>query len=261
MQLAYYLLKKRHIEFAKGSLKIALVYALVACMLQLVTGDRSGKIVAKHQPLKLAAFEAQFQTEKGAGLSLFGVVNSKEQRLDYAVKIPKLLSFLSFGDSDAEVAGLDQFPKKDWPKVGALFPIFRLMILCWVLMVAITLLGFYKWWRKSLFESKWTLRVMVASVLLPQIANQAGWVAAEMGRYPWIVYNLLRISDGLSKSVTANQVLGSLVMFTILYFILFLLFLHLLNEKFKSGPNDVDIGVPYHHLNTYVSELKHELPH
>lgn len=255
---AYYILKNRHLKFAKGSIKIGLVISLIACLLQLVTGDRSGKIVAKYQPLKLAALEAQFHTEKGAGLKLFGIVNVKEQRLEYAIEIPKLLSYLSYGNADAEVAGLDQFPEKDWPKVAPLFQIYRLMIGSWALMFTLTLICVYKWWRKTLFTSPLILKLMVASVLLPQIANQAGWVSAEMGRYPWIVYNLLRISDGLSKSVTANHVLTSLIMFTFLYFILFLLFLYLLNEKFKHGPTDVDTTTPYHQLHTYMEEVKND---
>jgi cytochrome d ubiquinol oxidase subunit I len=104
------------------------------------------------------------------------------------------------------------------------------------------------------------LRLLIFSALCPQLANQAGWVSAEMGRYPWIVQNLLRISDGLSKAVTANQVLGSLVMFTFLYFLLFLVFIYLLNEKFKYGPSsEAHIGTPYHHLKIVATELKKEL--
>ena len=249
---AYYLLKKRHLDFAKSSLKIGLVVGLTACILQVISGDSSGKVVAKYQPAKLAALEGIFHTQKEAPLTLFGIVNMKEERLDYAVKIPHLLSFLSFGATDAEVKGLDQVPKKDWPNVSVVFQMYHLMILMWVLMFALSIVAVYLWYKGSLFSNKWVLRALVASVFFPQIANQAGWVAAEMGRYPWIVYNLLRISDGLSKSVTASAVLGSLIMFTILYFLLFLVFIYLLNEKFKHGPIDTDGLSPYSRIKKEV---------
>ena len=102
------------------------------------------------------------------------------------------------------------------------------------------------------------LRILVLSVLAPQIANQAGWVSAEMGRYPWIVQDLLRISDGLSKAVVANQVVGSIIMFTSVYTFLFVMFLYLLNEKIKAGPSQEDLTTPYHGLHTFVEELKHD---
>lgn len=255
---AYFLLKKRHTDFAKKSLKIGLIIAIISCVLQVFSGDRSAKIVAKYQPAKLAALEAVFKTEEGAPLILFGIVNTEKQRVDYSVSIPRLLSYLSFGDSQAEIKGLDQVPPKDWPKVAFLFQTYRLMIFMWGLMFGLSLVAVYMWRKGTLFSSKWILKFLVASVLFPQIANQAGWVSAEMGRYPWIVHQLLRISDGLSKAVTANQVLGSLIMFTILYFLLFLVFLYLLNEKFKHGPTGAATPEVYHQLHTYVEELKNE---
>lgn len=255
---AYYLLKKKHLQFAKSSMKIGLIIAIFACILQLFSGDRSGKIVAKHQPAKLAAFEALFYTDTGAPLTLFGIVNTEERRIDYSVQIPKLLSYLSFNDFNAEIQGLDRVPRQDWPKVSVLFQVFRVMILMWGLMFGLSLVAAYKWRKGTLFSCRWTLRLLVISVLFPQIANQAGWISAEMGRYPWIVHQLLRISDGLSKAVTANQVLGSLIMFTILYFLLFLVFLYLLNEKFKHGPTDIATPEVYHQLHAYVEELNSE---
>lgn len=253
---AYYLLKRKHIEFAKSSLKIGLIIAVIACVLQLFSGDSTARGVAQNQPSKLAAIEGIFKTEKGAPLSLWGIVNTKEQRIDYGVSIPKLLSILSFHDASAEVKGLDQVPRADWPKVAVVFQTYHLMIAMWAAMFGLAVVAAYKWYRGTLFGNKWILRALVVSVLFPQIANQAGWVTAEMGRYPWIVWHLLRISEGLSKVVTANQVLASLIMFTILYFLLFLVFLYLLNEKIKHGPLDVpgEAGA-YHQLKTYVKEF------
>lgn len=253
---AYYHLKKKHIDFARTSMKIGIIVATISCIFQAILGDMSGRIVAKHQPAKLAAFEGIFETDKEVPLKIFGIVNVEEERVEYSLSIPKLLSYLSFGDTSAEIKGLDQVPRADWPKVAALFQIYRLMLLMWALMVAICIAAIYMWRRGTLFSNTFMLKAMVASVMFPQLANQAGWVAAEMGRYPWIVQDLLRISDGLSKAVTANQILASLIMFTFLYLLLFVLFLYLLNEKIKHGPFDTDQGTPYHQLHHYVEELK-----
>lgn len=258
---AYYLLRKRHFAFARSSLKIGLSVAAVALILQLITGDRSAEKVAEHQPSKLAAFEGVFKTTESAPLIVFGIVNKKEARVDYAIKIPYLLSFLTYKDPHAKIIGLDQFPQKDWPNVAAVFPLYRIMIACWFGMFLVTCMGIYQWRKGSLFNNTWTLRALTFSVLFPQIANQVGWMCAEMGRYPWIVYNLLRISDGLSKSVKAEQVLGSIIMFGIVYFFLFILFIYLLDQKIKHGPDDESLkqDVPYHQLHEVVQgSLKNE---
>lgn len=255
---AYYLLKKQHIDFAKSSLKIGLSVAITACLLQLISGDSSAKGVAVNQPMKLAAMEGVYKTGKDVPLALFGHVNTKEQKLDYSISIPGLLSFLSFGDRNAEIKGLDQFPKADWPNVQAVFQMYHLMIMMWGIMFFLAVLAAILWQRGTLFTNKWVLRALVVSVLCPQIANQAGWITAEMGRYPWIVYNLLRISEGLSKVVTANQVLGSLIMFTFLYFLLFIVFLYLLNDKIKLGPVDGHGLATYRQYHSLVEEIQHD---
>lgn len=253
---AYYMLKKRHLEFSYDSMKIGLGVALVTCVLQGISGDHSGKIVAKYQPAKLAAFEGLYHTQSGAGLTLFGIPDDKEERVKYAIEIPKLLSFLSFGDFNAEVKGLDTVPKQDRPNVRAVFMTYHVMIALWSVMLALALWTLYLWRKGTLQNSKWTLRLLVLSVVFPQIGNQAGWVSAEMGRYPWIVYGLLRISDGLSKAVTANQVLASIIMFMAVYTLLFFLFIYILNEKIKHGPVEGNEETPYHKLDYVVKEAE-----
>ncbi len=255
---AYYLLKKRHRPFAISSLKMGLVVALLACILQAILGDISAKVAAKHQPAKMAALEGVFTTQKEAPMYLFGIPNAKEKRIDYALSIPGLLSFLTYGNTNAVVKGLDQVPPQDWPHVGTVFTMYHTMIWMWGFMCIVVLFGFYYWWRGSLYDKRWFLRLAVVSVLFPQIANQVGWVSAEMGRYPWIVQGLLRISDALSKSVQANQILGSIIMFGIVYFFLFIVFIYMLNEKIQHGPEDkerVPLG-PYRALKNVVKELK-----
>lgn len=252
---AYYKLKGRFQDFAKASMKVGLAVALVAAVLQGFSGDSSAKGVAKNQPAKFAAIEGIYETQRGVPLQIFGIPNKKERRVDYSVGIPKMLSLMAFGDFDAEVKGLDQVPESDWPNVSAVFQLYHLMIFLWGCMLAVALAGVYLWWKGRLLASPWMLRLMVVSVLFPQIANQAGWVTAEMGRYPWIVQGLLRISEGLSKSVTAGQVLGSIIMFGFLYLLLFVLFIYLLNEKISHGPvEDDNHSAPYHQIKKYVKE-------
>jgi cytochrome bd ubiquinol oxidase subunit I len=255
---SYYLLKKRHREFSKRSLKIGLVVASIAVCLQAVSGHSSAKGVAKNQPAKLAAFEGLYHSQKHAPLRLFGIPDSAAEKVNYSLEIPGALSFLAFGDANAEVKGLELVRKQDWPKVEAVFQTYHLMIGMWVCMAILCFFSLIAWKRGTLFENRFLLKCLVASAFLPQIGNQAGWVSAEMGRYPWIVQDLLRISDGLSKKVTAGQVLGSIIMFGVVYFALFVLFIYLLNEKFQHGPEDGEEATPYHHLKDYVKEVSHE---
>lgn len=255
---AYYLLKNRYLDFAKKSIKIALSIACVALMLQLWLGDRSGKIVAQYQPAKLAAFEGLFKTDKGVPFSIFGIPDSKNEKVHYQLAIPKLLSYFAFSDFNATVKGLDAFPKKDWPNTAVLFPVYRIMLFMWSFMVIISAAGVWKWWRGTFFESKKLLGLYVASVFMPVLANQAGWVSAEMGRQPWIVQGLLRTSEGLSKTVTANMILSSIILFGVVYLFLFAVFVYLLNEKIKQGPEEAkEEPTPYHHLADYVDEVAH----
>lgn len=252
---AYYLLKNRHLEFAKHSLKVGLVVALFSLSIQGYLGHLSGQIAAQYQPAKMAAMEGHFQTADHVALTVAGFPNVEEKRLDYAIEIPSLLSILIGHSPTTVVKGLNEFPEKDWPNVKAVFQTYHLMIYMWGAMFILTILGCWYWYKGTLFEKRWLKWAFVVSVLFPQLANQAGWVSAEMGRYPWIVQDLLRISDALSKNVTANQVLGSLIMFTILYALLFVLFIYLLNEKVKGGPH-ATAAAEYPQQQTYVKEAK-----
>lgn len=254
---AYYLLRGRHVFFARQSMYLGCLVALVAGSLQLVVGHWSAQVVALHQPSKLAAFEGLYHTQKNAPLTLAGWIDSKNNKLLYPVQLPGMLSYLSFGSRDAEVKGLDQFPKEDWPAVLPVFVAYRIMLLLWAAMMFIALVGVWLLKRGSLLQHRWLLGLMTISAIFPQVANQTGWYCAEVGRYPWIVYGLLRISDGLSKSVSANQVFGSLVLFSAVYLFLLLLFLYLMNEKITQGPErDEEEDSLYHGLQRFVQEEK-----
>lgn len=237
---AYYLLKKRHIEFAKSSIKIALIVACFASLFQLFTGHESAKGIHKNQPAKLAAMEAVFDDQNNAPLYLFGWVNEKNQKVNFGIAIPGMLSYLIGGTADQKVTGLNSFPEDERPPVNITFQAYHLMVAIGFGLIGISLLGLFFWWRGTLFDKKWMLWIFVVSVLGPQIANQVGWITAEVGRQPWIVYGILRTSESLSKAVEAGQVLFSLIMFGIIYLFLFILFIYLLNEKIKHGPEGVD---------------------
>lgn len=233
---AYYLLKKEHTAFAKASLKIALVFALLASFGQWVTGHASAIGVAKHQPAKLAAFEGHYSEYDSADLYPFGWVNEKNETVASPFSIRGGVSYLVANDFKQPIRGLRAFPKEDRPPVQITFQSYHLMIVIGLCLFALSCGGVFLWWRGTLFETEWILRLFVFAVLGPQIANQAGWVAAEVGRQPWIVYGLLRTKDALSKVLRTEAVLVSLVMFTLIYLLLFSLFIFLLDQKIRKGP-------------------------
>jgi cytochrome bd ubiquinol oxidase subunit I len=237
---AFYIIRNKHIEFAKASFKIALIVAFIASLFQLFTGHRSAVGVSENQPAKLAAFEAHFDSSAAGDLHLFGWVNEKEQNVKYGIAVPGMLSFLIYGDFTTPVTGLNAFPGDERPPVNIVFQSYHLMVAIGFFLIAISVLGVFLWWKGKLFNYRWLLWIFVFSVLAPQIANQIGWIVAEVGRQPWIVYGFMRTSEGLSKVVSAEQIMFSLILFTIIYFFLFVLFIYLLNEKIKHGPEDTE---------------------
>jgi cytochrome d ubiquinol oxidase subunit I len=243
---AYYILKNRHLDFAKSSLKIALLLALFASLFQLYTGDRSAVGVSKNQPAKLAAMEAHFDSSKVGDMYLFGWVNEKDKDVKFSISIPGLLSYLVYGDASKPIIGLDAFPEGETPPVNIVFQSYHFMVAIGFCLIAVSILGVFLWWRGKLFKHRWLLWVFVFSVLGPQIANQLGWITAEVGRQPWIVYGLLKTSDAFSKVVTSGQIMFSLILFAIIYLFLFILFIYLLNEKIQHGPDEPEtIGSEY----------------
>lgn len=253
---AWYVLKKRHLDFARASLRVGLTVGLIASLLQLVSGDSSAREVAHYQPAKLAAFEGLYQTTNHAPLTLVGYVDEKDQKV-VGLKWPGMLSFLVAHNASATVTGLDAFPPDDRPPVEACFLFFHGMVGAGMAMIAIAALGCFYAWRKVLFEKRWLLWILVFSVLGPQIANQLGWFAAEVGRQPWIVYGLMRTSAGISKVVAANVVLASLILFAFIYFLLFAVFIYLLNDKIQHGPDEQDL-VPAGKLALPIELTHHE---
>ena len=235
---AYYLLKGRYVEVSKKAFKIALSVATIISLTQLVSGHSSADGVAVNQPAKLAAMEGHYEPSAAADLYLFGWVDQASKTVT-GIGIPGGLSFLVHQDFNEPIAGLNAFPEDEIPtQVNAVFQFYHIMISIGMFFIGLTLYASYLWWRGKLFDKKWLLKIFAFSVLLPQIANQAGWFAAEMGRQPWVVYGHLKTSQAFSQEVSANQILFSLILFFVVYAILFLLFLYSLNKKIKHGPYD-----------------------
>lgn len=233
---AYYILKGRYVDISKKAFKIALVVATVFSLGQLLTGHKSAEGVAKNQPAKLAALEGHFEASAPADMYLFGWVDKENQKVT-GVKIPGGLSFLLDYDFDTPVTGLNAFPEDERPsQVNAIFQFYHIMIAIGMVLIGLSLLATFLWYKGKLFNYRWLLWIFVFSALLPQIANQVGWFAAEMGRQPWVVYGLLRTSDAFSQAVSANQIVFSLILFLLVYALLFVLFIYLLNKKIQHGP-------------------------
>jgi cytochrome bd ubiquinol oxidase subunit I len=244
---AWYLLRGRHVEFARRSFTGALILATVFSLAQLVSGDLQAINVAEHQPAKFAALEGIYRTtEEGAALSLFGWPDDEAQRVAYGIGLPGVLSWLVHRDTTVPIAGLDTL-EASWgrPPVWLTFQSYHAMVAIGVFFIALTLAASFLRWRSTLWDRRWLLWVFVFAVLPAFAANQLGWVAAEVGRQPWIVYPTLvdgdvvgglLTADGVSEAVGAAEVLGSIVLFGLIYLLLFVLWIWVLNHKIQAGP-------------------------
>ncbi len=247
---AYYLLKYRHQEVAKRCLSIALPTALLFTLLSAITGHASAKKLVVTQPAKLAAMEALFESGKGpTGLYVFGWPDAQQKTVRYGLRIPYLLSLMVYNDPFRPVPGLDQIPPENRPPIWLPFQTFHLMVGLGSLMIGIAALACWSWYRQRLEKQRRLLWALVLMPLAAMTANQAGWITAEVGRQPWIVHPSvqagvpmmgLRTEDGLSESVTAEQVLSSIVLFGLIYGLLFALWIFVLNYKIQHGPESPD---------------------
>ncbi len=235
---AYYLKKGRFVAISKKAFPIALGVATFFSFTQLLSGHSSADGVAVNQPAKLAAMEGHFEKNAPADLYLMGWVNKKDQTVT-GIGIPGGLSFLVHQDFKAPIKGLNDFPEQDRPsQINAVFQFYHIMVAIGLFLIALTFYASFLWFKGKLFDTKWLLTIFSYSVLLPQIANQVGWFTAEMGRQPWVVYGQLRTSQAFSQEVSANQIVFSLVLFTLVYSLLLVLFLYSVNKKVKHGPYD-----------------------
>lgn len=231
---AYYLVKNQHVEFAKSSFRISLALAVFAILFQFGTGHSSAIGVAENQPVKLAAFEGQWETGPG-DLYLFGWIDT-EKGETIGLAMPGMLSYLTAFDTEHELLGLNDVPEDLRPPLQITFQSYHIMISVGMAMLGLAFLASFLLWRKKLFSSKLVLMMFIPSFILPQLGNLSGWTSAEVGRQPWVVHNILRTSDAVSKVVSAEQIVFSIVLFAFLYIVLFALFVFLLSKKIKVGP-------------------------
>lgn len=234
---SWYFLKGRHPGVARVSMRFGVPAALAGCVLAFLSGDRHATQVAHTQHAKFAAMEGLYSTEKGAPLILFSLPPTQEgPRAGPEILITNLTSALAFGNFRAPIKGLSEFPKEDWPPVAVTFLAFHNMVIVANVMLLLALAGVYLLARGRIETARWWQRLMVLAVPLPMIAIQLGWLTAEVGRQPWIVYGLMRTKDGVSKVVDAPSILFSIILFSILYLFLGALWLYLLRREFEHGP-------------------------
>ena len=236
---AWYLLKNRYKEYAGRLVKIALILFVFSGIVQLFLGHGHSVQVAKTQPEKMAAFEGLWETQRGAPLALFGIPDEENEKTHFSVGVPKLLSYLVYFDSDAEVQGLKAFPKEERPPVFLSFITYHIMIGIGMLFVILALIGGYLLIKDKVTNSRWFLKALIFAIPLPYIANETGWIAAEVGRQPWAVYRVLKTADAASVVVPGWQILLTLLVFIILYTLIFWVFLKVILKIIRSGPEDV----------------------
>ena len=236
---AYYLLAETHTVYGKIFVRTGVIVGVIAAILQLVpTGDGQGVMIAKHQPVTLAAMEGLFHTQRGAPLAILGQPDVTNQRLENPLVIPQALSFLTYRSWTAQVDGLDHVPQENWPDhIELLYFSYHIMVGLGTMFIVILVIAAWQLFRGTLFASKPTLWTLMLALPFPFIANTAGWITAEVGRQPWLVYGLMRTRAGFSPLVSAGSAWFTLIGFLGIYTILAILFLFLLYREIELGPD------------------------
>ncbi|MCB0468876.1 MAG: cytochrome ubiquinol oxidase subunit I [Aequorivita sp.] len=236
---AFYLLSNKHSEFGKLFVKTGVIFGLISSVLvAFPTGDWTAKNVVKHQPVTFAAMEGIFETEdKGSEIILIGQPDTENKKLDNKIAVPNVLSFLTYQRWDAKIKGLNEFDESLYPtNIPGLYYSYHIMVGLGTIFIALMLLANIQLLRKKLYKTKWILWSLMFMLPFPYIANTTGWYTAELGRQPWLVYNLLRTADGISPTVSSGNTLFTLLGFIGLYLLLGLLFLMLAGKIINKGP-------------------------
>jgi cytochrome d ubiquinol oxidase subunit I len=236
---AYYLLSGVHEEYGKIFVRVGVTVGVIAAILQLFpTGDFQGRMVSRYQQSTLASMEGLFRTERGAPLAILGQPDVSNQRLDNPLVVPEALSFLTYRAWSAEVTGLDQIPRENWPDhIELLYFSYHIMVGLGTIFIAVLAIAAWLLYRGTLYDSKWMLWILMAALPFPFIANTAGWMTAEIGRQPWLIFGLMRTSAGSSPLISAGSVWFTLLGFLGLYAILGILFLFLVYREIEHGPS------------------------
>ncbi len=237
---AFYTLRGLHPTQTQLYLRTGTLVALIASLIvAFPTGDQQAKMVGNHQPVTLAAMEGKFQGSTMAGVSMIGEPDVKNERIDNPIEVPGTLSFLAYGTFQSYVHGLNEYPKDQWPdNIELLFYAFHIMITLGTIFILLMGYASFEAWRGALQSNRWLLWVLMLAFPFPYIANTLGWMTAELGRQPWLVYGLFRTHDGYSKMVSDGDTIFTLIGFTGLYFLLGLLFLFLVGREISHGPDE-----------------------
>jgi cytochrome d ubiquinol oxidase subunit I len=235
---AFYLLTDRHESYGKTFVKTGVLVGVVSAILQLYpTGDAHGKLIAENQPVTLAAMEGLFESQNAAPLVIIGQPDLKRGRLDNPIKIPSMLSFLTYRRWEAHIRGLDAFPQDQWPDmIPLLYYSYHVMVGLGTIFITVMALAALLLWRGKLYTSRAMLWALMICVPLPYIANTAGWMTAELGRQPWLIYGLMRTAHGVSPQVGAGNAWFTLIGFMGLYTVLGILWLFLVYREIEDGP-------------------------
>jgi cytochrome d ubiquinol oxidase subunit I len=246
---AFYLLERRREDYARTFLKVGVIAGFVSSILIIFpTGDLAGKYVAHNQPAAIAAMEGLFHTEAGAGMVLMGQPNEETGEIDNPLVVNDALSFLIYGTTKAQVKGLDQIPRDQWPTaLPLLFYAYHIMAGLGTWFVLLMTVAVFLLWRGRLERSRLVMWGLLLSFPLPYIANTAGWMTAELGRQPWLIYGLMRTSEGYSNTVSASNGLFTLLGFMGLYALLGLLFTVLIYREISHGPEPKAAAVEMAH--------------
>jgi cytochrome d ubiquinol oxidase subunit I len=241
---AFYLLWGKYEEYGRIFVKVGVVVGCLFSVLQVFpTGDQQGQMVFRHQPPTLAAMEGLFTEQAGAPIVLIGQPNVDEGRIDNPVIIPGALGFLTYRRWGALMQGLDAFPPEFRPQnITLLYYSYHIMVGLGTIFIAIMVLSALMLWRRKLFQARWMLWILLLSLPFPYIANTAGWMTAELGRQPWLVYGLMLTADGYSKTVSAGNGLFTLLGFMGMYTVLGILFLFLVRREIERGPAAEAVG-------------------
>ena len=235
---AFYLLTKRDEAYGRTFVKAGVIVGVIAACLQLFpTGDLQGAQIAQNQQPTLAAMEGLFETQEGAPVVILGQPDVQKRRLDNPLEVPKMLSFLTYRQWSAKVKGLDSFPQELWPdRITLLYYSYHVMVGLGTIFIAVMVVAAFLLWRGKLYESPWMLWLLMICVPLPYIANTAGWITAELGRQPWLIYGLMRTAHGVSPRVGAGNAWFTLIGFMGMYAVLAILFLFLVWREIEIGP-------------------------
>lgn len=235
---AYYLLSGAHEPYGRIFVRTGVIAGLIASFLMAMpTGDLHAKKVAEDHPVSFAAMEGLFETEQGAGMVLIGQPDMAKRRLDNPIELPNVLSFLTFRSWDAEVKGLEEFPEEDWPdNIPLLYYSYHIMVGLGTLFIALMALAAFLLWRKRLFTTRPALWALMLATPFPYVANTFGWMTTELGRQPWLIWGLMRTSEGTSPSVASGSVMFTLLGFMGMYALLSILFLFLVGREISHGP-------------------------